>query len=89
MAAYIRIPESNATRNENELRSAIDQITRAYRLLQQIESKQLQMGTDAELAVEYNLTDVQDAADMRSLLASAVGELDAAPFFQQLISRLG
>lgn len=87
---WIKIEAGN--RNQSELRSTIDQFTSAYARLQHIVDKMSQMSSGGAeytgLEAEYGL-EAGEGTTVESLVASAKGELDAAPFFQQMTERLG
>lgn len=91
--AYTRIPQSNNTRNENQLRAAVDALYQAHVNIQLIADKMGQMnidGGDARIANEYNLADPVEAGEIYALINSAASEISgSSPFQSQLKSRLG
>ena len=91
--AYTRIPASNSSRNENQLRAAVDALYQAHVNIQLIADKMAQInleGGDAMLAGEYNLQDPVEAGEIYALINSAATEISgSSPFQSQLKSRLG
>ena len=91
--SYTRIPASNTTRNENQLRSIIDSMMVVKVNVMQMADKMAQMYLDGgatRIAQEYNLGDDTEAQDVYNLISSLNVEIkDQSPFFNQTISRLG
>ena len=89
--SYLRIPSSNVSRNENELRATVDGLRAAIERLKVIEEKMAQIGGGDKIAIEYNLASVAEGDDLKSLVTSASGELSDAlsvPFTTQLLQRV-
>jgi hypothetical protein len=91
--SYTRIPQSNTSRNENQLRQAVDALYQAHVNIQLIVDKMAQMNLDGggtRIAAEYNLSDEAEASDIYSLINSTGIEIrDQSPFQTQLKQRLG
>jgi hypothetical protein len=91
--SYTRIPQSNTSRNENQLRSAVDALYQAHVNITLIADKMAQMNLDGggtRIAAEYNLTDESEASEIYSLINSAGIEIrDQSPFQTQVKQRLG
>ena len=91
--SYTRIPQSNTSRNENQLRAAVDALYQAHVNILLISDKMAQMNLDGggtRIAAEYNLSDQAEATEIYSLINSTGVEIrDQSPFQSQLKSRLG
>lgn len=91
--AYTLIPSSNTTRNENQLRAAVDSGMVFKANLLQMSDKMAQMYLDggaARIAQEYNLGTPEEAQEVYDLINSAAIEIrDQSPFLNQLFTRLG
>ena len=91
--SYTRVPNSNTTRNENQLRSVVDSMMIVKANIVQVADKMAQMNLDGggtRIAAEYNLGDEAEANEIYALINSLNVEIkDQSPFFNQTISRLG
>ena len=91
--SYTRIPASNTSRNENQLRAAVDALYQAHVNVQLIADKMAQMnleGGNAMIAAEYNLQDPVEAGEIYALINSCSTEISgSSPFQTQLKQRLG
>ena len=91
--SYTRIPASNDTRNENQLRSVVDSMMIVKANVVQMADKMAQMYLDGgatRIASEYKLGDQTEAQEIYDLISSLAVEIkDQSPFYNQTISRLG
>ena len=91
--SYTRIPQSNTSRNENQMRAGVDNIATAHTQVVQMADKIAQMNLDGgatRVAQEFNLGSDQEAQDIIDLYGSVKTEImSQSPFQTQLKQRLG
>ena len=90
--AYTRIPQSNTTRNENQMRSVVDSMKVVKANVIDLADKMAQMyldGGSTRVAQEFNIADESEAQQIYDLISSLNVEIkDQSPFYNQTIQRL-
>lgn len=91
MAASNHIEIASSPRVAGRVRYAVDSARQLAEVLVELSDilSQLNLDGPAALAGALGISSEDDAAMVHALIASASGELAAAPFFNQLVDRLG